>query len=102
MRDLVCFAADPPDRPRSYAQAVRAGELIVTAGHLAHDQAGLPGSRSRPPSALTQLLATAERAGGARETILRIDAYLADIQDFEPPYLVEVDAIATTLIEPSR
>jgi 2-iminobutanoate/2-iminopropanoate deaminase len=127
MIEIERFAADPPERPRSYSQAVRYGSLIITAGHLAAQPEGEASIVEQTRSALSQLLATVERAGGSGESILRINAYLATMDDFEaydgvyreviglderptrttvqiggfkPPYLVEVDAIAVALGDP--
>jgi 2-iminobutanoate/2-iminopropanoate deaminase len=121
MTDVERFPADSPGRPRSYSQAVRTGSLIVTAGHLGADPDGSAGIEDQTRTALTRLVETIERAGGRRETILRVNAYLASIEDFDAfdevyrdiigletrparttvqigrfkhPYLVEVDAIA--------
>lgn len=124
MVEVERFAADPSDRPRSYSQAVRAGSLIVTAGHLGAAPGETAGIEDQTRTALTQLLATVERAGDDRETSLRINAYLEDFEAFDevyrdiiglqrparttvqiggfkPPYLVEVDAIALAIDEPS-
>lgn len=127
MAEIQRFASDPPERPRSYSQAVRYGTLIITAGHLGTAPGEAATIEQQTRSALTQLLATVEQAGGSAETILRVNAYLATIDDFEafddvyrdviglekrptrttveigcfkPPYLVEVDAIAAALGEP--
>ncbi len=96
----------------------------MTAGHLGAESESSGGIEGQTRTALRDLLKTVERAGGTRETILRINAYLAEIDDFEAfdrvyrdliglaarparttvqiggfkaPYLVEVDAIATTV-----
>lgn len=126
MAEIERFAADPPKRPRSYSQAVRYGWLIVTAGHLGAAPEMEASIEEQTRSALTELLASVERAGGSAESILRINAYVATMDDFEvydqvyreviglgkrptrttvqiggfkPPYLVEVDAIAVALDE---
>jgi 2-iminobutanoate/2-iminopropanoate deaminase len=128
MAEIDRFAADPPGRVRSYSQAVRAGSLIITAGHLGAAPGESRGIEEQTRTALTQLLATVERAGGRADTILRINAYLATIDDFQAfdgvyreviglekrpartrvqiggfkaPYLVEVDAIAAALDDAS-
>jgi 2-iminobutanoate/2-iminopropanoate deaminase len=112
---------DPPERRRSYSQAVVSGGLIITAGHLGAQPGDELDISEQTQRALTALLGTVERAGGRVDTILRINAYLARIDDFEvfdatyrqviglerrptrttvevgrfkEPYLVEVDAIA--------
>jgi len=118
------FVDDAPERRRSYSQAVRYGSLIVTAGHLGA-QPGVEASiEEQTHRALTGLVATVERAGGSAASILRINGYLATMDDFaaydrvyrevigleerptrttvqvggfKPPCLVEVDAIAVAL-----
>jgi len=108
--------------PRSYSQAVRAGELIFTCGQLGAD----PGADAVPfelqaRTALERLVAVVCEAGGSVETIVKVNGYLADLADFPtydlvyreiigvepkparttvqiaafpPPILVEVDAVA--------
>jgi len=76
----------PEQAVPSYSQAVRGGDLIVTSGHLGAE----PGGESVPfavqaERALTSLLETITTAGGSPGTILRINGYLADLDDF-PAY----------------
>jgi 2-iminobutanoate/2-iminopropanoate deaminase len=124
MVQIERFAADAPERPRSYSQAVRYGSLIITAGHLAAQPEIEVSIEEQTRSALRELLATVERAGGSAGSILRINAYLGTMDDFDAydgvyrevigleerptrttvqiggfkvPYLVEVDAIAVAL-----
>jgi len=76
MVQIERFAADAPERPRSYSQAVRYGSLIITAGHLAAQPEIEVSIEEQTRSALRELLATVERAGGSAGSILRINAYL--------------------------
>ena len=106
----------------SYSAAVRAGDLIVTCGQLGAEPGGPPVDfATQAETALRRLVAVVEQAGGGVETILRINGYLASMNDFasydriyrqvigvDPkptrttvqlggfvaPLLVEVDAIA--------
>lgn len=124
MHQIERFATDVPGRPRSYSQAIRYGSLIITAGHLTARPEVDVSIEDQTRNALRALLATVERAGGNAGSILRINAYLAAMDDFEaydavyreviglderptrttvqvagfkPPYLVEVDAIAVAV-----
>jgi 2-iminobutanoate/2-iminopropanoate deaminase len=128
MTQIERFASDPPERPRSYSQAVRHGSLIITAGHLGTEPEIEASVEEQTRNALRQLLATVERSGGSAQSILRINAYLATMDDFEAydrvyreviglderptrttvqiggfksPYLVEVDAIAVAPDDPA-
>jgi len=108
--------------PERCSAAVRAGDLIWTCGQLGT----VPGAdaidfATEVETALRQLLAVVEDAGGNLETIVKINAYIADIDDFPvydrvyravimrqpmpprttvqigrflPPIRVEVDAVA--------
>jgi 2-iminobutanoate/2-iminopropanoate deaminase len=98
--------------------------LIITAGHLAAQPEIEASIEEQTHSALRELLATVGRAGGSAGSILRINAYLATMDDvesydsvireviglaerptrttvqiggFKPPRLVEVDASAVAL-----
>ncbi len=69
--------------PGSYSQAVRAGDLILTCGQLGAE----PGGPAVPfaeqaETALRRLLAVIEAAGGSVETIVKINGYLASMDDF--------------------
>jgi 2-iminobutanoate/2-iminopropanoate deaminase len=108
--------------PSSYSQAVTDGNLIFVCGQLgvAAGDAPLP-FEEQARTALSRLVACVRQAGGDVDTILKVNGYLADIADFrvydriyrevigvepkparttvqiggfEPPILVEVDAIA--------
>jgi 2-iminobutanoate/2-iminopropanoate deaminase len=72
--------------PASYSQAVRAGDLIVTCGQLGAAPGDPPVSfAAQAETALRRLVAVVESAGGGVETILRINGYLASMDDF-PTY----------------
>lgn len=69
--------------PRSYSQAVRAGDFIFTCGQLGAD----PGGKALPFAeeaeiCLRRLVGVVELAGGSVETILKVNGYLADLKDF--------------------
>ena len=108
--------------PASYSAAVRAGDLIFTAGQIGVAPGSEPvGFRSQATKALRQVIEAVEAAGGGLETIVKVNGYLADLDDFPaydelyrsiigihpkparttvqiarfpPPILVEVDAVA--------
>jgi 2-iminobutanoate/2-iminopropanoate deaminase len=113
----------PGGRSQSYSQAVSDGHLIYTSGQLGAVPGGDPvGFGEQVEAALTRLIEVLEAAGGGVETILRVNAYVADIDDFDvydeiyrrlltaspkptrpsvqvggfvPPVQIEVDAVAT-------
>jgi len=108
--------------PGSYSQAVRSGPLIFTCGQLGAEPGGSEVDfATQAETALRRLVEVVERAGGGVETILKINGYLASMDDFsvydeiyrrliavEPkpvrttvqigrfvdPLLIEVDAVA--------
>ena len=69
--------------PRSYSQAVRAGDLIFTCGQLGVDPSGkaLPFAEEAE-ICLRRLVGAVESAGGSVDTILKVNGYLADLKDF--------------------
>ena len=77
------YVQQPHGNAASYSGAIRAGDLIVTAGQLAV----YPGD---PPMAfgdqvrlvLERLIGVIEEAGGGVETIIKVNAYLHDQDDF--------------------
>ena len=113
--------------PESYSAAVRHGDLIFTSGNLGAEPGGDPVAfETQCEVALDRMIRSVEAAGGALDTILRIGAYIADINDFGQwdtvyrrvisrspmpvrttvqiggfalPNLVEVDCIAHTRME---
>jgi 2-iminobutanoate/2-iminopropanoate deaminase len=94
MTGLEHFQADWGN-PASYSQAVRAGNVIVTCGQLGAEPGGPPVAfETQAETALSRLLAVIEAAGGGVDTILRINCYLASMNDF-PAY----DRIYRSLID---
>ena len=70
-------------RPENVSQAVVAGDLIVVAGHLGVDVGAEPLPFAEEARvALQRLVATIEKAGGSRETILRVNGFLSGAADF--------------------
>ncbi len=122
VRDGLSFHETGSGNPASYSAAVRAGDLIFTAGQLGVAPGAEPmGFREQATVALRRVIAAVEAAGGSLETMVKINGYLADLDDwpaydevyrsiigvdpkparttvqivrFPPPILVEVDAIA--------
>lgn len=69
--------------PASYSQAVRHGDMIFTSGNLGADPGGAPVDfAAQATVALERMIASVELLGGSLDTILRIGAYIADINDF--------------------
>ena len=119
--DIQRFDAESGN-PRSYSQAVRAGDLIFTCGQLGVDPGGKPLPFAEEVEiCLRRLVSAVESAGGSIETILKVNGYLADLNDFPvydeiyrriigvspkparttvqiaafpPPIRVEIDAVA--------
>jgi 2-iminobutanoate/2-iminopropanoate deaminase len=70
--------------PASYSAAVRHGDTIYTSGNLGVDPGEPPvGFATQCEVALNRMIASVEAAGGGLDTILRIGAYIRDIDDFE-------------------
>jgi 2-iminobutanoate/2-iminopropanoate deaminase len=69
-------------RPQSYSAAVRHGDLIYTAGQLGVEPGGATDFASQAETALRRLVAAVEAAGGGVETIVKINGYLASMDDF--------------------
>ncbi len=112
----------PPNEGRNYSTAVRSNDLIFVSGHLGATPGGPAISfEEQLRAALASVLAAVESLGGTRETLLKVNGYIADVGDFpeyhriyrevlgpgplparttvqvggfEPPVLVEMDAIA--------
>ena len=114
-----------PNDGSNYSTAVRSNDLIFTAGHLG----ARPGEEQRHSqtscvAALGSVLAAVESLGGSRDTLLKVNGYIASVDDFpeyhrvyrevlgegplparttvqiggfEPPNLVEMDAIAAVV-----
>ena len=86
MRDGLAFHELDSGNPGSYSSAVRAGELIVTAGHVGVGPGEPPMDiRRQVETALRRVIAAVEAAGGGLETIIRVNGYLADLDDW-PAY----------------
>lgn len=76
-------AAPSPIGP--YSQAIRAGEMIFTAGQVALDTSGrLIGhdAASQARQALTNLLAVLHAAGASAATVVKTTIFLKDMNDF--------------------
>lgn len=112
----------PDNDGRRYSSAVRSGGMIFVSGHLGTTPGAEPTSfEDQLRAALAGLLAAVEALGGDRSTILKVNGYLARLEDFpdyhrvyaeifdgvalparttvqiagfEPPVLVELDAVA--------
>ncbi|MGH8924087.1 MAG: RidA family protein [Acidimicrobiia bacterium] len=82
-RDGLAFFQTADGNPASYSAAARVGDLIYTAGQIGAEVGGPPvdvGEQVR--TALSRLIAAVEAAGGGVETIVKINTYLADLNDF--------------------
>lgn len=72
-----------PGASPSYSAGVSHGSIIVTSGHLGAAPGGAPvpfGEQAE--RALDALVETVTQLGGSAKTILKINAYLADMADF--------------------
>jgi 2-iminobutanoate/2-iminopropanoate deaminase len=69
-----------------YSQAIRAGELVFTAGQIGTDPASgeLAGDdvRDQAAQALANLRAILEAAGSGMDRLVKVTVYLADIADW--------------------
>ncbi|MCI0635853.1 MAG: RidA family protein [Actinobacteria bacterium] len=73
----------PWGSPGSYSQATTFGELIFTCGQLGVDPGGADAPfEEQARNALARLVSAVEVAGGGIETILKINGYLASLEDF--------------------
>jgi 2-iminobutanoate/2-iminopropanoate deaminase len=127
-RDGLTFYELGSGNPASYSAAVRAGDLIVTAGQVGVAPGERPVDfRIQVETALRRVIAAVEAAGGGPESIIKVNGYLADMDDwpaydevyrsiirshpkparttvqivrFPPPILVEIDAIAAARSAP--
>jgi enamine deaminase RidA (YjgF/YER057c/UK114 family) len=111
-----------PNNGTNYSTAVRSNDLIFVSGHLGASSGGpeIP-FEDQLRTALSNVLAAVEALGGSRDTLLKVNGYIASVADFptyhrvyrevlgegplparttvqiggfEPPVLVEMDAIA--------
>lgn len=85
-RNGLTFVHDSHGRPTSYSAAVRTGGMIYTAGQIGAEvgePAVTTGEQVR--TALRRVIAAVEAAGGGLETIVKVNTFLADLDDF-PEY----------------
>jgi len=88
-----------------YSQAIRAGDLVFTAGQLGIDPAGGGelvdgGIAAQAEQALANLAAILEAAGSGLDRLVKVTVYLADIGDW--PAVNEVYARAVPEPFPAR
>ena len=85
MREAISTDAAPA-AAGPYSQAVRAGELVFTAGQLGLDPASgeLVGEdvQAQAARALANLRAILEAAGSGLDRLVKVTVYLADIADW--------------------
>jgi 2-iminobutanoate/2-iminopropanoate deaminase len=85
MREVISTDAAPA-AAGPYSQAIRAGELVFTAGQLGIDPATgeLAGDdvQVQADRALSNLRAILEAAGSALDRLVKVTVYLADIADW--------------------
>lgn len=80
-----------PAAAGAYSQAIRAGDLVFTAGQLGSDPATgqlADGVAAQAEQALRNLSAILESAGSGLERLVKVTVFLADIDDW--PALNEV------------
>lgn len=86
VRNGLTFVHDPHGRPASYSAAVRAGGIIYTAGQIGAEVGGPTVTTGEQVStALRRVIAAVEAAGGGLDTVVKVNAFLADLDDF-PEY----------------
>jgi len=86
MNKTVLFTDKAPAAGGPYSQAIRAGDLIFTAGQLGivpgtKDFAG-PDIESQTRQALENIKAILEAAGSCLGNVIKCTVFLADIEDF--------------------
>ena len=85
MREVISTDAAPP-AAGPYSQAIRAGDLVFTAGQLGIDPATgeLAGDdvQVQADRALANLRAILEAAGSGLDRLVKVTVYLADIADW--------------------
>ena len=82
---------DAPAAAGAYSQAIRAGDLVFTAGQLGSDPAGgqlAEGITAQAEQALRNVGAILEAADSGLDRLVKVTVYLADIGDW--PALNEV------------
>ena len=84
-REAISTAAAPA-AAGPYSQAIRAGDLVFTAGQLGLDPATGEFSgedvASQAEAALTNLAAILEAAGSGMDRLVKVTVFLADIDDW--------------------
>ena len=94
---------DAPAAAGPYSQAVRAGDLVFTAGQLGADPATgelAEGIAPQAERALANLAAILASAGSGMDRLVKVTVYLADIADW--PAVNEVYARAVPEPFPAR
>lgn len=102
-RDVISTEHAPP-AVGAYSQAIRAGDLVFTAGQLGIDPAsgefGAPDVAGQAEQALANLAAILEAAGSGLDRLVKVTVFLADIADW--PALNEVYARVVPEPYPAR
>jgi 2-iminobutanoate/2-iminopropanoate deaminase len=84
-RDVISTEGAPP-AAGPYSQAIRAGDLVFTAGQLGLDPAtgdlAGEGVAEQAERALRNLAAILEAAGSGMDRLVKVTVYLADIGDW--------------------
>jgi 2-iminobutanoate/2-iminopropanoate deaminase len=85
MRDVISTDAAPA-AAGPYSQAIRAGQLVFTAGQIGIDPASgeLAGDdvQDQAAQALANVRAIVEAAGSGMDRLVKVTVYLADIADW--------------------
>jgi 2-iminobutanoate/2-iminopropanoate deaminase len=69
--------------PGSYSQAVRFGDILFTCGQLGAEPGGpAVDFETQARTALQRLVSVVSASGGGADTIIRINGYLASMEDF--------------------
>lgn len=101
-REGLSFHETPGGSPASYSAAVRAGGLIFTAGQIGVAAGAQPVEfRAQAAEALRRLIRAVEAAGGSLGTIIKVNGYLADIDDW-PAYDEVYRSIVAVQPKPAR
>jgi 2-iminobutanoate/2-iminopropanoate deaminase len=100
MNKTVLFTDKAPAAGGPYSQAIRAGDLIFTAGQLGivpgtKNLAG-PDIESQTRQALENIKATLEAAGSCLDNVIKCTVFLADIEDFSRMNSVYAEYFAQT------
>jgi 2-iminobutanoate/2-iminopropanoate deaminase len=85
VRDVISTEAAPA-AAGPYSQAIRAGDLVFTAGQIGTDPASGElagdGVRDEAAQALANLRGILEAAGSGMDRLVKVTVYLADIADW--------------------